>query len=194
MKKTDVAPVALQSGGQFSEAFDEQDSGVADVARALLLQVEAHGEIRLVLARVGEARTAWNTEHGTWTSTRQLSVSLFPFGIQFNLYPFLSCDWKISFCWALVWNAKFKCASFKEMRSELKSSFTQDAWKQDGVVPYRSKTIEKKQHFCSITAISQLLRCRNNLDSQGHVKHFAQGCHFQYVCFNQKVRKIASYT
>ena len=50
-----VAPVLLARAGQLLEALDEEDARVADLARPLLVQVEASHKHRLVLLAVGEA-------------------------------------------------------------------------------------------------------------------------------------------
>lgn len=55
--QTHVMPIPGSSGGQLLPALDEQHTGVADLARPLLLQdAEAAGKLRLVLLGVREAR------------------------------------------------------------------------------------------------------------------------------------------
>ena len=49
-----MVPVAVGARGQLEEPLDEEDARVADLAAALLLQVEALQEHGLVLLAVGE--------------------------------------------------------------------------------------------------------------------------------------------
>ena len=51
----DVVPVPGGVLGQLEEPLDEEDARVADLARPLLVQVEASHKHRLVLLAVGEA-------------------------------------------------------------------------------------------------------------------------------------------
>lgn len=54
-----VAPMtmAADSRRQFTEALDQQDASIANVARAFFLQMETCAKIRLIFARVSKART-----------------------------------------------------------------------------------------------------------------------------------------